>query len=137
MLRYSADPAAYAKFAQDTDPTGKIPVPVVSTKWISDPTAFVELDAYFLQVMTRGGSADRLVQTFTTTGTHSYISDPTYPTLMNALLQWIEQGRKPTAASIASACAGQEAQFGAGCAFATDYYPQALETRVSARTRPQ
>lgn len=137
VLRYSADPAAYAKFAQDTDPTGKIPVPVVSTKWISDPTAFVELDAYFLQVMTRGGSADRLVQTFTTTGTHSYISDPTYPTLMNALLQWVEQGRKPTAASIASACAGQEAQFGAGCAFATDYYPQALETRVSARTRPQ
>ncbi len=137
VLRYSANPAAYKKFAEDTDPTGKIPVPVVSTKWIDDPTAFVELDARFLQVMQQGGSADRLVQTFTTTGTHSFISDPTYPTLMTALLQWIDQGRKPTPASIASACPGNEAQFGAGCTFAPNYTPPALETRVPARARPQ
>ena len=137
VLRYSADPTAYRRFAEDTDPTGKIPVPVVSTKWIDDPTAFVELGARFLQVMQQGGSADRLVQTFTTTGTHSYISDATYPTLMTALLQWVDQGRKPTPANIASACPANEAQFGAGCTFAPNYTPPTLETRVPARARPQ
>ena len=136
VLRYRANPGAYAKLAEDTDPAGKIPVPVLSTKWIDDPTAFAELDARFLQVMQHGVSADRLVQTFTTTGTHSYISDATYATLLGALLQWIDQGRKPTPASIAAACPGDDAQFGAGCTFAPHYTPPALETRVPARTRP-
>lgn len=136
VLRYRADAQAVARFAEDTDPTGRIPVPVLSTKWIDDPTAFVELDAYFAQVMAQGGSADRLVQTFTTRGTHSYISDPTYPTLMNALLAWVEQGSKPTAAGVAQQCPAQEATFGTGCSFAPDYQPAALETRVPPRERP-
>ena len=136
VLRYRADPTAYQRFSTDTDPTGRIAVPVLSAKWISDPTAFVELDAHFKSVMQQGGSADRLVQTFTTNGTHSYISDPTYPALMAALLQWVEQGTKPTAASIAAACPSFEAKFGTGCSFAPTYTPGALEKRVPARERP-
>lgn len=137
VLRYRADPTVYARFAEDTDPVGKIPVPVLSAKWISDPTAFVELDARYLSVMQQGGSADRLVQTFTRKGTHSYISDPTYPTLMSALLQWIDQGSKPTPAGIATACAGFEPAFGQGCSFDAGYQPAPLEQRVPARQRPQ
>lgn len=136
VLRYRADPAAVQRFAADTDPTGRIPVPVLSTKWISDPTAFVELDAYFRQTMESGGSGARLVQTFTREGTHSYISDPTYPTLLAALLRWVEQGAKPTPAEIAQQCPGFEAQFGAGCSFVPDYVPAALDTRVVPRDRP-
>ncbi|MDB5851180.1 MAG: hypothetical protein JWP29_4932 [Rhodoferax sp.] len=136
VLRYRADPTAYQRFATDTDPTGRIPVPVLSAKWISDPTAFAELDARFRAVMDAGGSGDRLVQTFTTNGTHSFISDPTYPTLMTALLQWVEQGAKPTAAGVAAACPTFEAKYGAGCSFAPAFTPAALETRVPARERP-
>ncbi len=136
VLRYRADPAAVRRFAEDTDPTGRIPVPVLTTKWISDPTAFVELDAYFKTVMERGGSGDRLVQTFTRDGTHSYISDPTYPTLLAALLRWVDEGTKPTPAGIAQQCPGFEATFGAGCSFVADYLPAALDTRVIPRDRP-
>ena len=137
VARYAADPAAYQRLSADTDPTGKIPVPVLTVKWISDPTAFVELDAHFKTVMEQGGSGDRLVQTFTTSGTHSYISGPTYPTLISALLSWVEQGVKPTPASIAAECPANEATFGVGCSFAPGYTPAALETRVPARNRPQ
>ena len=136
VLRYRADAAAVQTFGADTDPTGKIPVPVLTTKWISDPTAFVELDAHFRNVMHLAGSGDRLVQTFTTDGTHSYISHPTYPALMAALLQWVEQGTKPTPASVAAACTGFEATLGAGCSFNTGYAPAQLETRVAPRERP-
>ncbi len=136
VRRYQADPAAVARFGADTDPTGKIPVPVLTMKWIDDPTAFVELDAQFKETMARGGNADRLVQTFVTTGAHSYASDPTYPALMTALLEWAETGVKPTPDMIAARCLAAEAQFGAGCTFAPAYTPAALETRVAPRDRP-
>lgn len=136
VLRYRADPQAYRRFAEDTDPNGRIPVPVLTTKWISDPTAFVELDAQFKQTMEAGGSGARLVQTFTNEGTHSYISDPTYPALLAALLRWVEEGVKPTPATIAQQCPTFEAQFGAGCSFAPDYVPAALDSRVVPRERP-
>lgn len=137
VLRYRADATAYQKFGADTDPSGKIPVPVLSAKWVNDPTAFAELDSHFKTVMQQGGSGDRLVQTFVTTAqSHSYISDPTYPTLLAALVDWAEKGVKPTPASVAAACPAFEAQFGAGCSFAPSYVPAALEARVPPRERP-
>ena len=136
VLRYRADPAAVARFAQDTDLAGRIPVPVLTVKGVDDPTAFVELDAAFRATMAQGGSAARLVQTFTQHNTHSYLSDPTYPTLMTALLRWVDAGDKPTPEGIAQQCAGMEATFGKGCAFLPGYVPAALNTRVADRERP-
>lgn len=136
VLRYRADPQAVARFAADTDPTGRIPVPVLTVKGVDDPTAFVELDAQFKLTMERGGSAARLVQTFTQHNTHSYLSDPTYPTLMNALLRWVDDGTRPTPEGIASACAAQEARYGKGCAFLPAYVPAPLASRVYERQRP-
>ena len=101
-----------------------------------DPTAFVELDAYFKATMERGGSGERLVQTFTQHATHSYLSDPTYPTLMAALLRWVDTGEKPTPAGIAAQCPALEARFGQGCAFLPGYVPAALNRRVADRARP-
>lgn len=136
VLRYRADPAAVARFAQDTDLTGRIPVPVLTVKGVDDPTAFVELDAAFKATMAQGGSAARLVQTFTQHNTHSYLSDPTYPTLLAALLRWVDTGDKPTPESIARQCAGMEPPFGKGCAFLPGYVPAPLASRVAERERP-
>jgi len=134
--RLAAHPAAYRQFAADTDPTGHIPVPVLSVKWIGDPTAFVELDTQFRTTMEAAGSGSRLVQTFTRQGTHSYISDPTYPALMSALLAWVEQGDKPTPERVAARCREAEAPYGAGCSFEPGYRPAPLAARVAERTRP-
>ena len=136
VLRYRADPAAVARFAQDTDLTGRIPVPVLTVKGVDDPTAFVELDAAFKATMAQGGSAARLVQTFTQHNTHSYLSDPTYPTLMTALLRWVDEGAKPTPEGIAQQCPANEARFGKGCAFLPAYVPKPLSSRVADRDRP-
>jgi len=136
VLRYRADPAAVARFAQDTDLTGRIPVPVLTVKGVDDPTAFVELDAAFKATMAQGGSAARLVQTFTQHHTHSYLSDPTYPTLLAALLRWVDTGDKPTPEGIVRQCAGMETPFGKGCAFLPGYVPAPLASRVAERERP-
>lgn len=136
VLRYRADPVAVARFAHDTDPTGRIPVPVLTVKGVDDPIAFVEMDASFKTTMERGGSGARLVQTFSQHATHSYLSDPTYPTLMAALLRWVDEGAKPTPEGIAQQCPALEAQWGKGCAFLPAYQPKALSSRVAERDRP-
>lgn len=136
VQRLRADPQAVARFAEDTDPTGRIPVPVLTVKGVDDPTAFVELDAQFKNTMEQGGSGARLVQTFTQHNTHSYLSDPTYPTLMSALLRWVDEGAKPTPEGIAQQCPAFETRFGKGCAFLPAYRPAPLESRVYPRERP-
>jgi hypothetical protein len=136
--RFRADPAAYRSFAADTDYAGRIPVPVLTVKWINDPTAFVELDAHFRTLMQQSGTADRLLQTFVSAAeSHSYISDATYASLLTSLVQWVQNGQKPTPQGVADVCTSTVTTFGAGvgCAFAPSYTPPSLESRVPARER--
>ena len=135
VARYAADPKAVARFGQDTDPSGHIPVPVLAAHAIDDPIAFVELESQFRQTMTDAGNASRLVQVFTDESEHSYLSDPEYPALMAALLAWADGGEKPTPQGILAKCRSMQAQFGAGCRVVVDYQPAPLDARVTPRQR--
>jgi hypothetical protein len=133
VARYVVDPAAVARFAGDTDPDGRIPVPVLTVHAIDDPTAFVEMEHTFRQTLERAGTAGHLVQTFTADRVHSYLGDATYVTLLEALTQWARGGPRPTPAAIAQRCHAFEAAYGAGCRFRPEYQPQPLATRVTPR----
>lgn len=133
VLRYRADPQAVALFSADTDLTGRIGVPVLTVHGVNDPTAFVELQSKFRQTMEQGAGTRKLVQTYVDSREHSYLGDPVYPTLFDALLQWVERGDKPTPDGVAASCKGYEARFGAGCAFLPAYQPKPLEARVAPR----
>lgn len=137
LPRYATDPQAVAAFAADTDPNGRIPVPVLSVHGIGDATAFVELDHAFAETMRRAGTADHLVQTFTAHSDHSYLADPVYATLLAALERWVQQGVKPTPATVAADCKTREASFnGTACEFRPEFRPAPLDTRVLPRQRP-
>lgn len=137
VLRYRADPQAYARFAEDTDPNGRIPVPVLSVRGTDDPTAFVELDSTFLRTMQRAGTDAHLVQTYVDSNQHSYLGDAVYPALMLELLDWVNQGTKPSPASVAQRCTTvTEPQFGEACKLLPDYRPAELEMRIPPRQRP-
>ncbi len=136
VLRYRADPQAVAALAADTDLTGRIGVPVLTVHGVRDAVAFVELESAFAQTMAAGGSAERLVQTFTDDDEHSYLSDAVYATLFAALLDWVDTGAKPTPAAIAQRCKTLEPQYGAGCRFLPHYRPAPLESRVPPRRAP-
>lgn len=133
VARYAADPRAVAQFAADADPDGRIPVPVLTVHGMADPTAFVEMDHSFRRTMEHAGTADHLVQTFTSDRTHSYLSDAAYVTLLEALTQWARGGARPTPDGIASRCAAFEPAHGKGCRFRPDFQPQPLATRVTPR----
>jgi len=133
VARYRADPAAVARFAHDTDPTGRIKPPVLATHAIDDPVAFVELESTFLDTMQRAGTADHLVQTFTDEHEHSYLSDAEYPALMEALIAWVSKGEKPTPQRVAERCTALLPRFGGECRFVPAYRPGPLGTRVTPR----
>lgn len=135
VRRYTADAQAAAAFAADTDPQGRIGVPVITLHGIDDPIAFIELKSAFRETMQRGGSGDRLVQAFTADRNHSYLSDAVYVAAMRALIEWADGGAKPTPASLAERCAGLEAAFdpAKGCRIRPDYQPRPLAERVAPR----
>jgi hypothetical protein len=133
VLRYTPDAQAQAAFARDADLSGRIPVPVLTVHGIRDATAFVELQSAFRETMVAGGSGARLVQTYSDDADHSYLADPVYPALFAELLDWVEQGRKPTPHTVAARCVQMQMQFGPGCRLLPDYQPPPLAARVPPR----
>ena len=133
VLRYRADPQAVAELAPDSRPDGRVMVPVLTLHAIDDPTAFVELESAYREQIERAGNGHLLVQAFSAEAQHSYLADAQYPALFAALLDWIDNGDKPTARKLLGLCRGYEAEFGQGCAIQPDYQPQPLDTRVAPR----
>jgi pimeloyl-ACP methyl ester carboxylesterase len=135
VLRYRADPQAVAIFGADTDPQGRIGVPVLSVHGVHDAVAFVELESHFRQTMERGGSAQRLVQAFTDDAEHSYTRDAQYVAAIDALLEWQRGGPKPTPAAIDARCRGLDAAWSPAqaCRFLPQYTPAPLAQRVPPR----
>jgi alpha-beta hydrolase superfamily lysophospholipase len=133
--RYAADPQAVAELARDSEPTGAVNVPVLTLHAIHDPTAFVELESAYREILERAGTGHLLVQAFTDEAGHSFLAAPQYPALFTALLRWIDSGEKPTPQSIAALCKGYEAAYKDTCRLRTDYKPAPLDTRVTPRPR--
>lgn len=131
--RLRADPAAVARFAQDTDHHGRLRVPVISAHGIGDATVFVEGSDTLRRRMEAAGNGERLVQTFVDSSEHSYWGDAAYPPLFEALLRWVEQGDKPSAAGIAERCRQLRAAAPGDCRFVPGYVPKPLESRIAPR----
>ena len=135
VSRFEADAEAAAKFAADGALTGKVAMPVLTMHAIDDPTVFVEQDSVYRGVLERGGSGDRLVQTWTREAEHSYLGTPQYAALLEALMKWVDGGEKPSARSVAKLCEKHAARYEGGCHFDVDYRPKPLEARQYPRSK--
>ncbi len=131
--RFEADREAAAQFARDGDMTGKGSIPILTIHAIDDPIIFVEQESAYRATLEAAGTADRLVQTFTREGEHSYLSTPEYAALLEALMAWVEDKRKPSPASVAALCEAHARRYEDGCHFDVQYQPRPLEARQHAR----
>jgi len=131
VLRFKAQ--ASARFDADVNHRGRFKVPVLTSHGIRDSTVFVEGNDTLRQRMEASGNGDRLVQTYVDSAEHSYLGDPIYPPLFEALLAWVNQGVKPTPAGIAARCAALRPAQAAECRFQTSYTPRPLATRIAPR----
>jgi hypothetical protein len=134
--RFAATQAGADALAYDADMTGALNVPTLTLHAEDDPTAFVELESSFRDLVTRAARQDLLVQSFTNEHEHSKEATPEYAALFRAMMAWVEGGKRPTVASLAALCQTAQATYGEACHFDPGYFPRPLNTRVYDRIKP-
>lgn len=122
--RFSADPMAVARLSYDADLSGMIVAPTVTIHGKNDPTAFVWHQAAYRDRVAAAGRSDFLVQTYTDESAHSALSAPQYVAVFAALMQWLDQGQKPSPTSISDLCTVADTRYAKGCYFDTDFVPE-------------
>jgi alpha-beta hydrolase superfamily lysophospholipase len=133
VIRFASEPSALAAMDKDGQVTGAFDIPVVTMHATRDPTAFVENESAYRAIVEAAGRGDRLVQVFVDEAVHSRLLTPHYPAAFDALLAWIEKGRKPTASSIAQSCEALSRTYNKPCRFVVDFKPAPYESRVPDR----
>ncbi|WP_300755672.1 hypothetical protein [Janthinobacterium sp.] len=133
VQRFDAEPQAVADLAHDSDMAGTLNVPAISLHAIDDPTALVEYESEYRNLLRQAGHGDKLVQVFSDEHDHSKLADAEYAAVFDSLSAWIGKGKKPTPDSIAADCVKQSQQFGGGCHIKTGFVPQSLFSRVNPR----
>ncbi len=136
VARFQADAGAAEEFARDGDMTGKVSLPILAMHAIDDPIIFVEQESAYKATLEAAGTSERLVQTFTREKEHSYLSTPEYAALLQALVSWVEENRKPSPASVAALCEAHAPRYEGGCHFDVDYTPRPLDARQHPRVPP-
>ncbi len=133
--RFAADERAVKALAEDSDPTGKFDVPVITMHAIRDTTVFVEQEHEYRRIAEAAGRGALLMQSFVDDNQHSKMSPPHYPAILGALKGWIETAQKPSIAAIIEACEISKAKYPGECKFVPDYQPKPLYERVNARSQ--
>jgi hypothetical protein len=133
VARFTADPAAAAALKADGDLTGVLPVPVVSIHSINDPVVEVEVESAYRDLVKAAGSGERVVQAFTDERAHVGQNAPELTAALDALMQWIETGVKPTPQSIAAACEQLRESLNGPCRYHPEFTPKPLNTRFYPR----
>ena len=131
VARFTADPAALAALKADGEPTGAIPVPVISIHSMNDPQAVVEVQSHYRDAVHAAGNGERLVQAYTDERGHSAQSKPELAAALEALMQWIEQGSKATPQTIAAACQRLRVTLDGPCRYHPEFVPKPYETRYA------
>ena len=135
VTRFESDAAARAALIADGQPTGAITIPVVSIHSMNDPQAAVEAQYEYREAVTSKGKGNLLVQAYTDEGAHTAQSTPELAASLDALMQWIEKGAKPSPQSIAASCGQLRTTYDGPCRYHPDYEVKPLSTRY-ARSAP-
>ena len=135
--RFAASQGGVDALAHDADLSGKLMAPTLTLHAEDDPTAFVELENAFHDVVVKAGSEQQLVQAFTDEHEHLKEATPEYAALLRAMVAWIERGKKPTVQSLAAECEVAQKRYGEACHYDPGFYPKPLITRVYTRIKPE
>ncbi|UGX88312.1 alpha/beta hydrolase [Phyllobacterium meliloti] len=126
--RFTADPEGVRLLAYDSDLTGQIVLPTLTMHAKDDPTAPVEFETVYRDMVAKAGNSDLLVQTFTDEHEHSKLSTPQYAAIFQSMVDWIDKRAKPTPVSIDAICQQKAPAYGEPCRFDTAFYPEPLKS---------
>jgi hypothetical protein len=131
VARFTADPEALEALRADGAPAGHLQVPVVSIHSVNDPQVAVEVQSACRDAVSAGGSGGRLVQAFTDERAHTGQSAPELAAALDAVMQWIDKGTKPSPQSIAAACEALRTSLEGQCRYRPGFEPKPYGTRYA------
>jgi len=134
VARYDSDPSAVAALSEADDPSAAISIPTVSLHAANDRERFVEQQSEYREAFARAGTADRLVQIYTTAGGHCIFTAPENVAHLSGLLRWLETGSKPAPEEFVRLCDQTRSDFPGECRFDPAYQPKALATVIYPRS---
>lgn len=133
VFRAGAHPDARAFLAAAYDPTGSVPMPVVTMHTIGDGLVIVENENAYRQTLELAGTGRHLFQSFTNANGHCQFDPPEFLASFQSLVDWVEGGDQPTQDRIADLCEEFQAVTGGSCRFNKTFQPAAFESRVPPR----
>jgi alpha-beta hydrolase superfamily lysophospholipase len=125
--RFESDPAGIAALKADAEPNAALSIPVVAIHSINDPQVSVKAEAAYRDLAKSTGSSARLVQAYTDEPAHTAQSDPEIAAALDALMQWVEKGTRPSPQSIAGACKSLSATVPGPCRYHPEFEPKGYE----------
>ncbi len=131
--RYYSDQMAAAHLTADSQATGMIEIPVVTSHAIGDFRVFVENESAYREYVTAAGREHLLFQTYVNRVAHTTGSNPETAAVFDVLFNWIDSGMRPTQEDVVAGCAAFQMIFGGTCQIVPDYQPAPLETRIHPR----
>jgi hypothetical protein len=134
IARFAADPSAATDIKWDGEPVGIVRIPTISTHSINDPQVAVEHQSVYRDRVVAAGNGDRLVQTYTDEPQHTGQSPREMTVMLDALMQWIDTGKKPNPQAIAAACPASKLD--GPCRFQPDYEPKPYSSKFYTREVP-
>ncbi|MGL4728470.1 MAG: hypothetical protein ACRCWO_06915 [Bosea sp. (in: a-proteobacteria)] len=133
VARVTADPEAVKALANDSDPTGKFDIPVITMHQVRDTIVFVEQQHEYRRIIEGAGNGARLFPTFVDDHEHSKTSPPHYPAILNALQNWIETRDRPSIEAVVLKCESAKTKHGGECRFLPSFAPKPWPERANAR----
>lgn len=131
VARFAADPSAVADLKWDGEALGIVRIPTITTHSINDPQVAVEQESIYRDAVTAAGNASRLVQTYTDEAAHTGQSARELSAVLDSLLLWIQEGKKPTAQTIAAKCSTYT--FEGACRYHPEFEPKPYNTKFYTR----
>ena len=142
VARYKADLAATIWATRDSEPTGKIQIPVLTFHTVADQIVFVETESVLRNMVQRQNKLGNLTQLFVKEKNtdfyrgHCEFTPSEFAATFDLIVKWVESGVKPTAAEANAACKvhlATSTDKNDACRFDPNYRPQPWAFRVYPR----
>jgi len=133
VSRYASDPEAVSQLSSESDPTGKVSIPVITMHTIGDGRTFVENESAYREAFEAAGTVDHLFQTYTDAENHCQFSNSEYAAVFQVLRNWIDRGEEPSQEGVIKTCEDFRSGNRDQCRFDPTYRPKPYESRVPAR----
>ena len=130
VVRARADAPAVKYMRRWFEPRAMTSSKVLTLHALDDGLVLVENEEKYREAFLAAGRLDQLVQLYTPTGGHCGFSGGEHVAAFLALTAWVEQGVKPTAASVQTACGVFAPIAGGGPCRITDAMPGEWGLRV-------